>query len=107
MSVIGERRPINIRLSVALKETRLDAARTIEQMAVLASLILSRRALRLQWVDKDEISLFRGDHHIFPIDQKYPASAITHQITRVQICVTDDLRKCSPPQLACKSFQGS
>src|SRR5215813_6722131 len=102
MSVVGERRPINFPLSVALKETRLDAARTIERMAVLASLILSRRALRLQWVDKDEISLFRGDHHIFPIDHKYLASAITQQISRMQVCVTDDLRKGSPPQLACK-----
>src|SRR5262249_37237482 len=73
-AIIGERDPIDLRLSVPLEKWRA-----------------SYSAVRRRLADKDEIALFGSQHHIIPIDDKHPSGSITYQIGRMQVRMADNV----------------
>jgi len=75
--VVGQRNPVNFRLSIPLKERRG---------------CLSRRRSYGRPIEKEEIALFRSQHHIVPINHKHLVSLVADHVPRMQIGVADDVR---------------
>src|SRR5258708_11016356 len=80
---VGEGHPIDLHLSIALK-----------------------KRISVWWSDKEEIALFRGQHHLIPIDHKHLTRSIPDQISCMQVAVTDDAGPWSRLEHRCQLFQG-
>lgn len=64
---VGEGRPIDLCLPIALK-----------------------KRLSVWWPDKEKIALFGSQHHLIPIDHKDLTRVIADQIACMQVSMTDD-----------------
>src|SRR5438132_4164260 len=74
VAVVGQQRPIDLRLAVPLEERGAVLAGGVGRLS-----------------DEDEVSLPGRQHHVIPIDDEYVAGPVTQQIARVQVGMTDDV----------------
>src|SRR5689334_6988979 len=63
------------------------------------------KRISLWFPNKDEIALFGRQHHLIPIDHKHMSRSITDQISRMQVCVTDDVCSCLSLEHLCQFFE--